>query len=72
MDKESGVYLTITDNSFQTPGASNMKTLVAMLTTKGELGLNLVTANDFKDILGYDLKYNSNYYGLGSLLEDVS
>ncbi len=72
MDKESGVYLTITDNSFQTPGASNMKTLVAMLTTKGKLGLNLVTANDFKDILGYDLKYNSNYYGLGSLLEDVS
>jgi len=72
MDKESGVYLTITDNSFQTPGASNMKTLVTMLTTKGKLGLNLVTANDFKDILGYDLKYNSNYYGLGSLLEDVS
>lgn len=72
MDKESGVYLTITDNSFQTPGVSGMKVLIPMVTTKGKLGLNNVNANNFKDILGYDLKYNSNYYGLGSILEDVS
>ena len=72
MDKESGVYLTITDNSFETPGVSGMKTIIPMVTTKGELGLNLVNANNFKDILGYDLKYNSNYYGLNEILQNVA
>lgn len=72
MDKESGAYLTITDNSFQTSGATVLKPIVAMLTTKGEMGLNYVTADTFKDVLGYDLKYNSNYYGLSKILEDVS
>ena len=62
-DKESGVYLTIEDNSFETPGASAMVPLIIATTTKGKLGLNLVNANNFKNILGYDLKYNSNYYG---------
>lgn len=71
MDKESGVYLTITDNSFETPGTSGMKVLIPMQTTKGELGLNLVNANNFKDILGYDLKYNSNYYGLNNMLQNL-
>lgn len=72
MDKESGVYLTITDNSFQTSGATVLKPIVAMLATKGKMGLNYVTADTFKDVLGYDLKYNSNYYGLSKILEDVS
>ena len=72
MDKESGVYLTITDNSFETGGASQLKVLVPMLTTKGKLGMNYVTASTYKDILGYDLSYNSNYYGLAKILEKVS
>lgn len=71
-DKESGVYLTITDNSFETPGVSSMKVIIPMLTTKGKLGINEVNATNFKDILGYDLKYNSNYYGLNEILQNVS
>jgi len=72
MDKESGVYLTITDNSFQTGGLSNLKVVIPMLTTKGKIGLNDVNANNFKSILGYDLKYNSNYEGLSRILESLS
>lgn len=72
MDKQSGVYLTINDNSFQTGGASNLKSIITMLTTKGQIGLNYVTAATYKDIVGYDLDYNSNYYGLGKILEKVS
>lgn len=71
-DKESGVYLTITDNSFETPGVSAMVPLVIGTFTKGKLGLNLVNANNFKNIVGYDLKYNPNYYGLNSILQSVS
>ena len=71
-DKESGVYLTITDNSFETPGVSAMVPLVVGTFTKGQLGLNLVNANNFKNILGYDLKYNPNYYGLNEILQNVS
>ena len=71
-DKESGVYLTITDNSFETPGVSSMVPLVVATTTKGELGLNLVNVNNFKSIVGYDLKYNANYYGLNQILQSVS
>jgi hypothetical protein len=72
MDKASGVYLTITDNSFITGGTTQMKVIVPMLTNKGEVGITRVTANTFKDLVGYDLKYNSNYYGLQKLLENMS
>lgn len=73
MEKASGVYLTITDNSFiAQAGAQSMRVIVPMLTTKGKLGFNRVTANDFKDIVGYDLEYNSNYLGLSRILEYVS
>jgi hypothetical protein len=72
MDKESGVYFTVTDNSIQTSGASALKVLIPMLTVKGEIGLNYVTADTYKDILGYDLSYNSNYEGLARILEKVS
>ena len=71
MDKESGVYLTIKDNSFQSGGTSSLKTIITMLTTKGKLGMNYVTADTFKNVLGYDLDYNSNYYGLSKILEKV-
>lgn len=72
MDKASGVYMTIKDSSFISGGTSSLKIIVPMLTVKGELGINRVTANNFKDILGYDLKYNSNYLGLQKLLENMS
>jgi len=72
MDKESGVYLTINDNSFQSGGTSSLKSVITMLTTKGELGMNYVTAETFKNVLGYDLDYNSNYLGLAKMLEKVS
>ena len=72
MDKASGVYLTITDNSFITGGTTQMKGIVPMLTNKGKIGITRVTANTFKDLVGYDLKYNSNYYGLQKLLENMS
>ena len=72
MDKASGVYMTIKDSSFISGGTSSLKIIVPMLTVKGELGINRVTANNFKDVLGYDLKYNSNYLGLQKLLENMS
>ena len=72
MDKASGVYITITDNSIQTSGSVSMKLVVPMFTKKGNLGLNRVTATDLEDIVGYDLDYNSNYYGLRQMAEMVS
>lgn len=72
MDKASGVYLTITDNSITNSGNNIMRYVIPMLTTRGVLGLNRVTADNFKDIIGYDLEYNSNYYGLSRILENVS
>ena len=72
MDKASGVYLHITDSSFITDGASNLVTVIPMMTVKGKIGINDVTATTSKDILGYDMKYNSNYYGLEKILEKVS
>lgn len=71
-EKASGVYLYITDNSIATGGASTLRVAVLMLTQKGKLGMNTVTANDFKEKLGYDLVYNPNYLGLTSLLESYS
>ena len=72
MDKASGVYLHITDSSFITGGSSNLMTIIPMLTVKGKLGINDVSATDFKEVLGYDMEYNSNYYGLQRILEQVS
>lgn len=73
METASGVYLHIYDNSFEAiNGASSVKPIIPMLTTKGKLGLNMVTARTARDILGYDLEYNSNYYGLERILETVS
>ena len=72
MDKASGVYLTLTDKSFISGGTSAAKYVIPMRTMKGQLGLNRVTANTLEDVLGYDLSYNSNYYGLRQILETVS
>ena len=72
MDKESGVYITITDNSFETNGNVELKVGIPMVLTKGKMGLNRVTADDFKQIVGYDVDYNPNYIGLSRILEQVS
>lgn len=73
MEKASGVYLTITDNSFiAQAGTQALKVIVPMLTNKGKVGLNYVTADTFKDIVGYDPEYNSNYVGLSRILENVA
>ena len=73
MEKQSGVYLTLTDKSFLTDsGTSVMRFMVPMLLTKGQIGLNRVTANNYEEIVGYNLSYNSNYYGLRQLLENVT
>ncbi len=72
MDTASGVYLHITDSSFITGGASNLMTVIPMTTVKGKIGINDVSATTYKDVLGYDMKYNSNYYGLEKILQKVS
>lgn len=73
MEKASGVYLKITDNTFNVNGTvEDVKIIVPMLTTKGKLGLNDVSADTMESVIGYDLSYNSNYEGLKELLEMVN
>lgn len=73
MDKASGVYLTISDESIQVGGTQNLNIIVPMVTVKGDIeNLNVVTIDNFKDVLGYDLKYNSRYVGLERILNSVS
>ena len=72
MDKASGVYLSLTDNSIMTSGASQFIPLIPMCTTKGKLGLNTVTAETMEDVVGYDMSFNTKYYGLKRILENVA
>ena len=72
MDKASGVYLKITNNSFQSSGFSDVQLIIPMLTKRGKIGLNEVNGSNYKDILGYDTSYNPNYVGLGRILENVA
>lgn len=70
MDQASGVNIFIDDQSVVIPGSNELEVLVPMLTTKGKVGqLNVVNAQNFKDVLGYDLNYNPNYAGLEKMLE---
>lgn len=72
MEKKSSVYVNITDKTFQTGGTQELRPIIPMLTVKGELGLNRVTAQNFKDIVGYNLDYNANYLGLSQILSKVT
>ena len=73
MDKKSGVYYYLTDSSVQAGGFSAFAGVVFMYTTKGEVGkLTTVTAQNYKDIIGYDVGYNQNYAGLDRMLSTVS
>lgn len=72
MDKASGVYLTIKDSSFFAGGYSNLKCFIPMLTTKGKIGLNYVTAANVDEVVGYNDKYNPLYIGLKRILEKLN
>jgi len=73
MDKKSGVYYELTDNSLRVGGSSPFAGIVPMYTVKGDLGkLIKVTARDYKEKLGFDLDYNPNYYGLDRMLASVA
>lgn len=72
MEKKSGVSITLTDNSIVSGGTQELKAVIPMLTSKGELGLNKVTAQNFKEVLGYDIDKNPNYYGLSEILNSIS
>jgi len=73
MDKKSGVYYQLTDNSLRVGGSSQFGGIMPMYTIKGELGkLIRVTARDYKDKLGFDLNYNPNYLGLDKILSSVA
>lgn len=71
--RASGVYFNITDNSIKTAGGSSFSVIVPMLTQKGVCGgFTRVTANDYEELLGADLSYNSNFLGLKNILESLS
>ena len=73
MDKKSGVYYYLTDNSLRAGGSSAFAGIVPMYTTKGAVGkLTTVTAIDYREKLGYDLDYNPNYAGLDLMLSSVT
>ena len=71
-DKKSGVYYSLTDNSIRLGGGSGFGGVVPMYTMKGPVGeLISVTAQDYRDKLGYDLEYNPGYLGLDTMLASV-
>ena len=73
MDKKSGIYYYLTDNSLRAGGSSTFGGIVPMYTTKGIPGkVYTVTAMDYRDKLGYDLDYNPNYAGLDLMLSGVT
>jgi hypothetical protein len=73
MDKASGVYYYLIDNSIRPSGSSLFGGVVPMFTVKGAVGqLLTVTAQNFRDVVGYDLGYNPNYLGLEMMLQSVA
>ena len=72
-DKKSGVYYYLTDNSVRIGGGSGFGGIVPMYTMKGPVGeLISVSAQDYRDKLGYDLGYNPSYLGLDTMLSSVA
>ena len=72
MDKKSGIYYYLTDNSLRAGGASAFSGIVLMHTTKVPSGLVTVSATDYREKLGYDLEWNNNYAGLDLILSSVA
>lgn len=67
--RASGVYYQLTDASQQVAGSIALNALMFLKTEKGPIGeVITVTPKDYKDILGYNLNYNSNQYGLDKLM----
>jgi len=73
MDKKSGVYYYLSDNSLRVGGSSSFAGIVPMYTVKGDVGkLIKVNARDYREKLGFDLSYNQNYVGLDRILSSVA
>ncbi len=73
MDKASGVYFYLTDESVKVSGSSSLDLIVAGISQKGSLTeLNSVTANNLQEVLGYDLSYSSEMLGVRQVLEVVN
>jgi hypothetical protein len=71
MDKKSGVYWTLNDQSVRAAGGSTFGGIVPMFTVKGPVGkLVTVTAKDYVDILGWE--DTSSYMGLDEMLKSVA
>jgi hypothetical protein len=67
----SGTYIVNVDESFTSFDVVNMSVLVPMWTKRGQ-PYQEVTRDNFKQKVGYDLLYNSNYAGLSKLLDSIS
>jgi len=72
MDKKSGVYYYLTDNSIRAGGASTFGGLVLMCTARVPGTLTSVSASDYKNKLGYDVDGNNSYAGLDMMLATVA
>lgn len=71
--KGSGVNVITIDESFQSFDTTNLAFMVPMMTKRGAVKkLTTVTGQNFKEKVGYDLAFNSNYLGLSQLLNAVS
>ena len=78
MDKKSGVYYYLTDNSIRPSGSSNFGGAVLMFTSKGPIGeMITVTASNREEKLGVamvgdDFDMTSEYMGLDAMLSAVA
>jgi hypothetical protein len=71
--KASGVYYTVIDESITPGGSQSLHGIVVGTSTKGFTDkLNRVTSQTLKELIGYDLAYNPNLYGLKKILDSVS
>ncbi len=66
----SGTYYSIIDESFVSFDTIALNAIVPMYLKKGQK-VQRVTYDNFKQKIGYDLDFNSNYLGLASMLEKV-
>ncbi len=72
MDKASGVYFSLTDESVKISGSSSLDIIISGVSQKGSISkLNTVTANNLREVLGYDLSYSSEMLGVSQVLEVV-
>jgi hypothetical protein len=73
MDKASGVYWSLNDQSIRPTGSVTLGAVVLMFTHKGPIDrLIKVTAENYQDLLGYDPDYfGASMAGLSKMLNTV-